>query len=90
MDGCRQRVAVNGSISKWRLVASGVLQMSVSGLVLFMQLMKYKEGMPSKETWKSLRTGLHALNEVQKFQVQDATLESQQFQIFLTDWENNS
>ena len=69
---------------------SGVLQGSVLRLVVFQQLIQYKEGMPSKGTWKSLRSGLHGLSEVQKFHVQDAALLSQQSQIFLTVWEKNS
>ena len=35
MDGCSQRVVVNGSISRWRLVVNGVLQGSFLGTVLF-------------------------------------------------------
>ena len=35
MDGCSQRVVVNGSLSRWRLVVNGVLQGSFLGTVLF-------------------------------------------------------
>jgi len=40
LDGCIQRVAVSGSLSKWRSITTGVHQESVLGPVLFIIFIK--------------------------------------------------